>query len=141
MLQCRPMYARRISLSCFRHLVRAVLLMYVLTLGVAMASSMVKSRDQGMNLICTSTGYKFVKISSDDNQPAQTGQKAQSEGKHVTHLLDCSLCLGIALPADFPQTSACETPHVLSYATRSIPAARLASLVSAPLPARGPPAI
>lgn len=132
MIQCRPMSARRISLSCFRHLVRAVLLMYVLTLGVAMASSVVKSGEQGMNLICTSTGYKFVKADGDG---------VKETGKSMTHLLDCSMCLAASLPADFPQTSVYAAPHALSYATRSIPAARLASIVAAPMPARGPPSL
>ena len=95
---------------------------------------MVQAKDQGMNLICTSTGYKFVKIGAE-----QDGSKTSS--KSMTHLLDCSLCMGAALPADFPQTNADQVPHALSYATRAIPAARLASIVAAPLPARGPPAI
>jgi len=126
------MSALRISLSCFRHLVRAVLLMYVLTLGVAMASSVVKSGEQGMNLICTSTGYKFIKAE---------GSGSKEAGKSMTHLLDCSMCLAASLPASFPQTTVFPVPHALSYATRSIPAARLAAIVAAPLPARGPPNI
>jgi hypothetical protein len=131
-VQFRPMSAQHISLSCFRHLVRAVLLMYVLTLGVAMASSVVKSGEQGMNLICTSTGYKFIKAD---------GSGVKETGKSMTHMLDCSMCLAASLPASFPQTTVFAAPHALSYATRSIPAARLASIVAAPLPARGPPAI
>ncbi|MFZ6873641.1 DUF2946 family protein [Undibacterium sp. Di27W] len=126
------MSAPRISLSCFRHLVRAVLLMYVLTLGVAMASTVVKSGEQGMSLICTSTGYKFVKLGGDG---------VKEEGKSMTHLLDCSLCLAVSLPASFPQSTVLAAPHALSYATRSIPAARLAAIVAAPLPARGPPTL
>lgn len=126
------MSAYRISRSCFRHIVRTVLLLYVLTLGVAMASSLVKS--DSMNLICTSTGYKFV---------SQTGttDDGKNAGKSMTHLLDCSLCLATALPAALPQTDAYVPQHALSYATRSIPAARLAAIVSAPLPARGPPSV
>ena len=132
MVQCRPMSAQGFPLSCFRQLVRAVLLMYVLTLGVAMASSVVKAGEQGMNLICTSTGYKFVKADGTD---------VKETGKSMTHMLDCSMCLAASLPASFPQTTVFAAPHALSYATRAIPAARLASIVAAPLPARGPPAI
>ncbi|WP_423010405.1 DUF2946 family protein [Undibacterium sp. Ji83W] len=106
--------------------------MYVLTLGVAMASSVVKAGEQGMNLICTSTGYKFIKAD---------GSGAKETGKGMTHMLDCSMCLAASLPAGFPQTTVFAAPHALSYATRAIPAARLASIVAAPLPARGPPAI
>ncbi|MFZ6656806.1 DUF2946 family protein [Undibacterium sp. TJN19] len=128
------MPAYRISLSCFRHLARAVLMMYVLTLGVAMASSLVKS--DGMGLICTSTGYKFIN---------QNGDISDKDGKGInqgkSHLLDCSLCVATGLPASMPQLDAITPPHELSYATRSIPAARLASLVAAPMPARGPPGI
>jgi len=125
------MSAYRISRSCFRHIVRTVLLLYVLTLSVAMASSLVKS--DSMNLICTSTGYKFI------SQPGPNGEDGKNAGKSMTHLLDCSLCLATALPSVLPQMDAYVPQHALSYATRSIPAARLAAIVSAPLPARGPP--
>lgn len=112
-------------------LVRAVLLMYVLTLGVAMASPMIRS--DAMSLICTSTGYKLIGQTSGDSTPGkiQPGQ----------HLLDCPLCTATGIPPAFSCEPVCEPPHTLSYATRSIPAARLASIVSAPLPARGPPLI
>lgn len=125
------MSAYRISRSCFRQIVRTVLLLYVLTLGVAMASSLVKS--ESMNLICTSSGYKFI------SQTGPTGDDGKYVSKSMTHLLDCSLCLATALPTALPQTDAFVPQHALSYATRSIPAARLAAIVAAPLPARGPP--
>lgn len=125
------MYSYRISLSRFRYFARIILLIYIMTLGVAMASSVIKSDKLGMNVICTSTGYKFIK---------QSGDKSQDSGQ-AGHLLDCSLCLASGLPATWPQTELSEPPHSLSYTTRSIPAARLASIVAAPLPARGPPVI
>lgn len=130
MLQCVPMQAFRLSCRDFKLLIRAVLFMYALTLGVAMASPLFKS--DVMNLICTSTGYKLVN---------QSGNNDQDNGKSVTHLLDCSLCLASGLPPSLPQQDACEPPHALSYALRSIPAARLAAMVAAPLPARGPPVL
>lgn len=128
-----PMPLFRRSRRSFHHLIRTVLCFYILTLGVAMASPMFKS--EAMNLICTSTGYKLV---------SQTGNPAGNDndsGKTITHLLDCSLCLATGIPPSPPQQEACEPPHVLSYALRSIPAARLAAIVAAPLPARGPPSI
>lgn len=120
----------RISLLTFHHLVRTVLLMYVLTLGVAMASPLMKP--DAMNLICTSTGYKLVGTSTDADQGKSSAQ---------THLLDCPLCVATTLPVVLASDSIFEPPHALSYATQSIPAARLAATVSAPLPARGPPSI
>lgn len=120
----------RISLLTFHHLVRTVLLMYVLTLGVAMASPLMKP--DAMNLICTSTGYKLVGTSTDADQGRSSAQ---------THLLDCPLCVATTLPVVLASDSIFEPPHALSYATQSIPAARLAATVSAPLPARGPPSI
>jgi hypothetical protein len=76
----------RISLLTFHHLVRTVLLMYVLTLGVAMASPLMKP--DAMNLICTSTGYKLVGNTSDAGQGKSSAQ---------THLLDCPLCVATTL--------------------------------------------
>ena len=119
-----------ISLQTFHRLVRTVLLMYVLTLGVAIASPLMKP--DAMNLICTSTGYKLVGTSADADQGKSSAQ---------THLLDCPLCVATTLPPAVASDSIGEPPHALSYATQSIPAARLAATVSAPLPARGPPAI
>ncbi|MFZ6771489.1 DUF2946 domain-containing protein [Undibacterium sp. SXout7W] len=121
----------------FHHLIRAVLCLYILTLGVAMASPMFKS--EAMNLICTSTGYKLVSQTGEiGNKP---GNDNGDSSKSITHLLDCSLCLATGIPPALPQQDACEPPHVLSYALRSIPAACLAAIVAAPLPARGPPSV
>ncbi|MNY74124.1 hypothetical protein D3C86_2130770 [compost metagenome] len=56
------------------------------------------------------------------------------------HSLDCPLCLVVTAPpvhdlaADFAQ------PQPLGLALRPVVAARIAALVGAPLPARGPPA-
>jgi hypothetical protein len=84
-----------------------------------------------MSLVCTSSGIKFVsKTDAADSKAARMG---------MTHLLDCSLCVATGLPPPPIIPVMAEAPHELSYALRSIPAARLASIVSAPLPARGPP--
>lgn len=115
-----------------QRLIRLVLVLYVMTLGVAMASPMVSP--QSMNLVCTATGFKVVDASS-----SSPDQQSKNSGLAMKHLLDCPLCVPASLAADF---SAFEVPapvHSLSYALQSIPAARLASIVSAPLPARGPP--
>jgi len=107
-------------------LVIAVLFLYGLTLGVAMAAPMMAGK--GISMVCTSTGIKFVN---------ESGKIV--EGKSVTHTLDCSFCVPTALSSDMPMPEVAPPVHALSYATQSIPAARLAAIVSAPLPARGPP--
>jgi len=124
MLQSRPMHALRLS----RRLIRFVLFLYVLTLGVAIASPLVNP--EAMDLICTSSGYKFI-------NKLDAGGKKTDAG--MSHLLDCPMCMATGI-TPFPALhDVPEPPHVLSYALRSIPAAQLASLTSAPLPARGPP--
>ncbi|MFZ6648550.1 DUF2946 family protein [Undibacterium sp. TJN25] len=118
------MHALRFS----RQLIRFVLFLYVLTLGVAIASPLVNP--EAMDLICTSTGYKSI------SKLDASGKKTEA-GK--SHLLDCPMCM-VAGITPFPVLhDVAEPPHALSYALRAIPAARLASLTAAPLPARGPP--
>jgi hypothetical protein len=107
-------------------LVIAVLFLYGLTLSVAMAAPMVAGK--GMSMVCTSTGIKFVN---------ESGKIV--DGKSTTHTLECSFCVPTAIAPELPILSVCPPVHTLSYATQSIPAARLAAIVSAPLPARGPP--
>lgn len=107
-------------------LVIAVLFLYGLTLSVAMAAPMVDGK--GSSMVCTSTGIKFVN---------ESGKII--DGKATTHTLECSLCVPTAIAPELPVFDVCPPVHALSYATQSIPAARLAALVAAPLPARGPP--
>ncbi|NDI87147.1 DUF2946 family protein [Undibacterium crateris] len=118
----------RLSMSprLFHRLVRAVLMFYVLTLGVAMAATLAKTETG--SLICTSTGYKMISVKGEPDS-----------GRSNSHILDCPLCVASGLPPTVLDTSDWQAPHALSYATQSIPAARLAAIVSAPLPARGPP--
>lgn len=120
------MLSLSMSLRRFHFVVRAVLMFYVLTLGVAMASAFINKGSDA--LICTSTGYKMISMNGDPDS-----------GQSKTNTLDCPLCVASVLPPALPDTSDWLTQHALSYATRSIPAARLAAIVSAPLPARGPP--
>jgi len=128
LLQSCPMF----SFSLFHRLQRAnklviaVLFLYGLTLSVAMAAPMVTGK--GMSMVCTSTGIKFVN---------ESGKIV--DGKSTTHTLECSFCVPTAIAPELPILSVCPPVHTLSYATQSIPAARLAAIVSAPLPARGPP--
>lgn len=114
-----------------RRLVALVLFLYLSTLGVAFAASFISPKV--MNLICTSAGYKLVSVP--DGDPDGKG-----EGKGGGHLLDCSFCLTGGITSSPPRQDAAPPAHALSYALRAIPSARLAAIVSAPLPARGPPA-
>jgi hypothetical protein len=125
MLESRTM--KFINLS--RRLVFAVLFLYGLTLTSAIAAPVVFGKD--MKLMCTSTGFKFINIKDPSSSTSQTSH----------HGANCPLCLNPGLEPTWPVLAIAPFVHSLSYQVRSIPAARLASIVSAPLPARGPPAI
>jgi hypothetical protein len=128
LLQFRPMF----SFSLFHRLRRtnkfviAVLFLYGLTLSIATAAPMFEGK--GMSMVCTNTGIKFVN---------ESGKIV--DGKATTHTLECSFCVPTGIAPELPMQDAYLSVHALSYATQSIPAARLAAIVSAPLPARGPP--
>ncbi|MBY0574060.1 MAG: hypothetical protein K2P84_10295 [Undibacterium sp.] len=112
-------------------MVLAVLFLYGLTLGVATAAPLLNSvNGQGMTMVCTSTGIKFV---------SESGKLV--DGKASMHTLDCSFCMPSGITPSWPPQYVSPPVHVLSYATQSIPSARLAAIVAAPLPPRGPPAL
>ena len=109
-----------------RHLTRFVLVWFALSLGVAMASSLVAPK--ATELVCTSGGMlKLVAVDGTDSAAPSHGQ------------LDCALCLPMALPP-----APCAVPLVqvspLSHALQAIAAAHIASATAPPLPSRGPPA-
>ncbi len=107
---------------------RWVLGWFLLALGVATAAPLV--HPQPWVLVCSASGVvALVAVQGDEG--------AAASGPH--HTLDCALCLPGGAPppalADvFAATAA--LPHVLL----PVEAARIAALVGAPLPARGPPA-
>jgi hypothetical protein len=106
---------------------RLVLVWFALSLGVAIASPLVKP--QTMELICSGAGMmKLVLPTDDGSTPAPSAT------------LDCPLCAtGNAPPPPIVNLVA-QPAQPLAYALQSIPAARIAALTAAPLPARGPPA-
>lgn len=104
-------------------LVRLVLAWFALSIGVAIASPVVKP--QGLELICSGTAIKLLAKSDDGGKPV------------LGHTLDCPLCGALAAPPSTESTLTQALP--VGHELRSIPAARIDALTAAPMPARGPP--
>ena len=105
---------------------RFVLVWFALSIGVAIASPIVKP--QAMELICTGTvGVMKVLIQTDDG-PQEVSVRT----------MDCPLCASLSGPPPVARLTP-EPVQALAYVMQSIPAAHVASLTAAPLPARGPP--
>ncbi|MFN3375784.1 MAG: DUF2946 domain-containing protein [Burkholderiaceae bacterium] len=116
------MHALRTSVT----LARLVLAWFVLTLGLAGVSAVAQPR--AMELICTSEGSMRLVVTSSDATTAADSAP----------MLDCAMCLPSALP--WPaQVYPSAAPQPLGYALQPAEAARMAALVGAPLPPRGPP--
>jgi hypothetical protein len=108
-------------------LARFVLVWFALSIGVAIASPIVKP--QGMELICAGTGVMKLLAKTDDGTQPASG-----------HTLDCPLCASISAPPQVVRLTA-EPIQPLAHVLQSIPAAHIALLTAAPLPARGPPSL
>jgi hypothetical protein len=106
-------------------LARLVLAWFALFIGVAVASPMVNP--VSVDLVCTASGGAKLMIKGD------AGDKAAG------HSLDCPLCVSGGAPPPIESIAAVYEP-ALAHVLQSIPAARIAALMAAPLPARGPPA-
>ncbi len=83
-------------------------------------------------LVCSVQGNKLVAVA--EHGVVDDGATHSSD-EHTAH---CPLCMPAGAP---PSLLAWELAPVqpLAHVLQSIPAARLAGLVGAPLPARGPP--
>lgn len=115
------MHALRNSVS----LARLVMAWFALTLGLAIASPLV--HPQAMELVCTAGGsVKLVVVNGEEGQAVS-----------AQHSLDCPLCLAVTPPAHVSPSWA--QPQPLGRALQPIVSARIASLIGAPLPPRGPP--
>lgn len=112
------------SLRNATFLARLVLAWFALSLGVAMASPLVKP--QAVELVCAGGGAMKLLVKDGQGKPAGS------------HTLDCPACVALDTP---PAAAASVIPPVqpLGHALRPIPAARIAAATAAPLPARGPP--
>ena len=106
-------------------LARLVLMWFVLSLGVAIASPVVNP--QSTQLICMGSGVMKVLITTADGVQEVASQS-----------MDCPLCASLAAPPLVLRFSA-EPVSPLSYALQSASAAVIAKRTAAPLPPRGPP--
>lgn len=108
-------------------LIRLVLAWFALTLGVAMASPIVAPKT--MEMMCADGGAIRLIVVDENGDVVEAGQ----------HTLGCAMCLPACLPPVLlPQQLS--QPQPLAYALTPIEEARIAALVGAPLPPRGPPA-
>jgi hypothetical protein len=81
-----------------------------------------------MELICSASGAMSVRMKSEEGSSQQ-----------VSPTIHCPLCVMASAPPPPTQTLAVSA-QPLFLAVQAIPAARIAALTGAPLPARGPPA-
>lgn len=114
------------TLRRLTHLARFVLVWFVLSLGVAVASPLVAPQDTV--LVCTGAGVMKVLVKADDGSTTELGRST----------MDCPLCALVAPPPVLVQA---QVPPVspLAYALQAVPSAHIAARTAAPLPARGPP--
>lgn len=110
----------------FKTLTRLVLACFLLTLGVAMASPWVSPKS--FEMVCTDGGSMKLVVVDQDGDVAAAGQ----------HTLDCAMCLPASLPAPLVNQIAPQL-QPLAHAMNPVEKARIAALVGAPLPPRGPP--
>ena len=106
-------------------LARWVLLGFVLSLGVAIASPIVNP--QATQLICSASGGMKIIVTTADGSAEVAIQS-----------MDCPLCVSIIAPPPVLKSNF-EPVQPLSYALQPIPAATIAQRTAAPPPARGPP--
>ena len=83
-----------------------------------------------IDFVCSASGGVQMVVVGEDGQAETAGH----------HTLDCSLCLHATTPP-VAQSSSFVGPQPLAHALRPLVAAHIASLVGAPLPARGPPTL
>lgn len=99
---------------------------FALSVLAAVASPMVNP--QATQLICSGSGAMKVIVFTEDG-----AQEISS-----SHTLDCPLCAALGTPPPALRIAP-EAAQPLALAVSGIPAARIAALTAAPLPARGPP--
>lgn len=113
------------TLRSARFLARLVLAWFALSLGAAIAAPLVKP--DGIEAICSGSGAVKWLVKGDSGS-----------GKPASHTLDCPLCASICAPPPVVRDDMAFA-SMPGRAVQPIPAARMAALTAAPLPARGPP--
>jgi hypothetical protein len=103
---------------------RLVLVWFVLSVGVAIASPVLNPK--GVDMVCTGTGMMKLVVQGDDDSAASA------------KTMDCPLCMSITAPAPEFNTTLTQ-PSPLAHAMQPIAAAHIAALTAPPLPSRGPP--
>lgn len=120
--------------SIFSRLAQLMLLLYGLTLGVAIVSPVVNPKI--LNLVCTSTGYKFVAQETGiDGLGIDESTSASMQG----HLLDCSLCLPSGILLATYDGITYRPSHLYVYLLPPISATGFYSYITTAFFARGPP--
>jgi hypothetical protein len=105
---------------------RFVLLWFALSIGLAIASPLIKP--QAMALICTSAGATQLLVNTDEGVQDLSG-----------HTLDCPLCANLSAPPPVARHAAQLAPP-LGHVLHSVCAAHVLTRSAAPWPGRGPPA-
>jgi hypothetical protein len=114
------------TLQTTKTLARLVLAWFVLMLGIAIASPIVAPKT--MEMVCSDGGPMKLIVVDQSGDVTAAGQ----------HTLDCAMCLPASLTAPVAGQIAPQL-QPLAYALNPVEKARIAALVGAPLPPRGPP--
>ncbi len=109
------------------HLARFVLVWFVMSVGIAMASPWVSPKS--IDMVCTASGAMKL-VASDDADTAEQN----------VHTMDCALCMAVGIPPASIKSQFTK-PSPLSHALNSIEAAHIAAATAPPFPSRGPPAL
>lgn len=107
-------------------LTRLILVWFMLTVGMAVASPIVQPR--AMEVVCTANGGMLLMVLDEDGQAVS----------NLHPSLDCPLCLVITAPPVYSPPYL-EPPQPLGLALRPVVSARIAARLSASHPPRGPP--
>jgi hypothetical protein len=111
------------ALRSARRLAQLLLALFVLVVGIAAAAPAVQP--ERLEMVCSGGSVKLMLVAA-----------AEAEDKLPALGMDCPLCGAVSLP---PVAASLPVVQPLAHAVQSIPAARIAALTAAPLPARGPP--
>ena len=106
---------------------RFVLVWFVLSIGVAIASPMVKP--QAMQLVCSGAGAMKVVVAGDDGKVPVS-----------SHTLDCPLCASVGAPPPI-EFLVFRATSPKGFVPLSAGNDFVTSVLAAPPPARGPPAL